>query len=124
MKEVVRGGQESCPLCGKEGQLYVLHDLSSGSKEEMCGNCLAEKLAEKRSKIFPATTCIPNFFDRQLLEQVLPSLEGVPDEVVARVADEIAYELSDEVSRLFFEEVGRYSDEYEALVNEAVKEIS
>ncbi len=118
MRLIKLEGEFVCKECGRQAQeIYVLAEGQGFAKSEdgACGECTLRKLTEGY-QIFPPTTCIPNYFDRELLEEALPALRDASDEDVERIARDIAYDLSDEVSRLFYEFLEIYGDEYEAVV--------
>ena len=118
MRLIKLGGEFVCKECSRQVQEIYVPAEEQGSAEPgdgACGECTLRKLTEGW-QIFPPTTCIPNYFDRELLEEALPALRDASDEDVERIARDIAYDLSDEVCRLFYEFLEMYGDEYEAVV--------
>ena len=125
MKRVFRFGEETtCQECGCEtSTVYILAESRKEAEERfgegdyVCGECMAETIAGSGlpvgvGRCFPSTTCIPNFFDREHFEEILPTLAYRSDRFVEELADRVAEELADEVSRLFYEHMDRHGEEY------------
>ncbi len=123
VKKVFRFGKEAtCPECGSETSLAYVFAEDRKEAEELlkgdyfyCGSCLADMVMGLPicvGRCFPSTTCVPNFFERDHLEEILPTLKYRSDRFVAELVERIERELADEVSELFHRHIKEHGKEY------------